>query len=180
MYTVGLKHFFGMRQRYIDVYTADDSGPYRQLNPASKVKPHNRIDFLTHHGLIKKLSGPGLDPAFKRFAQIVPSAMMATLKIFMDPKLLSCVRSAVKDAANPTPELSFNIKLLEKQPLMLSAYAETFRLRVQVFVTGCSPHTVVHINSWLLPRNKISMVGSHPVHMCTRYSCSVLYIVELH
>ena len=68
MYTVGLKHFFGMRQRSVDVYTADDSGPYRQPNPASKVKPHNRIDFLTHDGLIKGLSGPGLDPAFKRFA----------------------------------------------------------------------------------------------------------------
>ena len=91
--------------------------------------------------------------------------MMATLKIFMDHKLLSRVRSAVKDAANPTPELSFNIKVLEKQPLMLSVYAETLRLFVQVFVTRCSPHTAVHINNWLLPRNKISMVSSHPAHM---------------
>ena len=91
--------------------------------------------------------------------------MMATLQIFMDHKLLSRVRSAVKDAANPTPELSFNIKVLEKQPLMLSVYAEMLRLFVQVFVTRCSPHTAVHINNWLLPRNKISMVSSHPAHM---------------
>ena len=96
---------------------------------------------------------------------VVPSAMMAILKIFRDHKLLFRVRSAVKNAANPTPELSFNFKVLEKQSFMLSMYAKTLRLFVQVFVTRCSPHTVVHINNWLLSRNKISMMSSHPAHM---------------
>jgi hypothetical protein len=57
-----------MRQRSVDVYTTDDSDSYRKSNPASNVKPHNRIDFLTHDDLIKELSRLDLDPAFKRFA----------------------------------------------------------------------------------------------------------------
>lgn len=67
MYIFGLKHFFGMQQRFVDVYTADDSDSYCQSNFTSKIKPHNRIDFFTHDGLIKRLSGSGLDSAFKRF-----------------------------------------------------------------------------------------------------------------
>ena len=34
----------------------------------SNVKPHNLIDFFTHDDLIKGLSGPGFDTAFKHFA----------------------------------------------------------------------------------------------------------------
>ena len=68
VYIVGLKHFFDMRQRFIDIYTTDNFDSYHQSNSASNVKSHNRIDFLTHDDLIKGLLKFGLDPAFKRFA----------------------------------------------------------------------------------------------------------------
>lgn len=63
------------------------------------------------------------------------------------------------------PKLSFNIKIFEKQSFMLSIYAETLRFFVQIFATRCLSHTVVHVNNWLLPKNKISMMSSHPTHM---------------
>jgi hypothetical protein len=84
---------------------------------------------------------------FSFVTKVVSSTMMITLKIFMNFKLLSRVRRIVKDAANSTSTLSFNIKVLEKKPLLLSIYAETLRLLVQVFVTRCSSHTIVHINT---------------------------------
>lgn len=102
---------------------------------------------------------------FNSVTNVVPSTMMITLKIFMNFKLLFRVRNAVKDAINPTPKLSFNIKIFEKQSFMLSMYVETFRFFVQVFVTQFSSHTAVHINNWLLSRNKINMMNSHSTHM---------------
>ena len=56
-----------MRQRFVDVYTTDDSDSYRQSNFVSNVKSHNRIDFLTHDDLIKELSRSDLDSTFKHF-----------------------------------------------------------------------------------------------------------------
>ena len=102
---------------------------------------------------------------FSFVTNVMSLTMMITLQIFMNHKLLSRVRSAVKDVVNSTSKLSINIKVLEKQSLMLSMYIETFWFFVQVFVTRCSSHTVVHINNWLLSRNKISMMSSHSAHM---------------
>ena len=116
MYTVGLKHFFGMRQRSVDVYTVDDSGPYRQPNPVSNVKPHNRIDFLTHNDLIKGLSGPGLDPAFKRFAHKLTKNLYA-LNVCEEwtqmPDLLEFFQDHVSIAMIEAPWLSKSLFLPE-------------------------------------------------------------------
>ncbi|KAL4934894.1 hypothetical protein BDV06DRAFT_234963 [Aspergillus oleicola] len=67
IYTVGLRSLFGMEEKAIETYTADDSGPYRKPHAKSNVMPHNRADFLTHDSLLRGLTGPGLAPAFQRF-----------------------------------------------------------------------------------------------------------------
>jgi hypothetical protein len=77
VYIVDLKHFFEMRQRFVDVYATDDSDLYRQSNSASNVKSHNRIDFLTHDSLIKELSKFVLDSVFNRFAHILTKNLYA-------------------------------------------------------------------------------------------------------
>lgn len=102
---------------------------------------------------------------FSSATNVVSSTMMIILNIFNDFKLLFRVQSAVENAANSTSKLSFNIKTFEKQSFMLSMYVETFRLFVQIFVTRCSSHTIVHINNWLFSKNKISMMSFHSTHM---------------
>lgn len=71
VYTVGLRYIFGMHEKAIEAYTADDSGPYRKPHPFSNVEPRNRIDFLTHDSLLRGLSGPSMLPTFERFQNIL-------------------------------------------------------------------------------------------------------------
>ncbi|PLB45551.1 cytochrome P450 [Aspergillus steynii IBT 23096] len=71
IYTVGLRYLFGMKEKAIETYAADDSGPYRRPHWKSNVAPHNRVDFLTHESLMHGLSGPGLAPTFQRFQAVL-------------------------------------------------------------------------------------------------------------
>ncbi|EMD96663.1 hypothetical protein COCC4DRAFT_209279 [Bipolaris maydis ATCC 48331] len=71
VYTVGLRYIFGMHERGIEAYTADDSGPYRKPHPFSKVEPHDRIDFLTHDSLLRGLTSNSMLPTFERFQTIL-------------------------------------------------------------------------------------------------------------
>ena len=64
-----LKQIFGMPDEALKLYTADDSGCYKEPHPHSNVKPEDRIDHITHRALIRFLAGPGLDPFFNRFTE---------------------------------------------------------------------------------------------------------------
>ncbi|KAF2756237.1 cytochrome P450 [Pseudovirgaria hyperparasitica] len=66
-YTVGLKYIFGMREESIRTYKADNSGVYQKPHPDSNVEPRNRLDYLTHNGLLKGLAKEGLGPLLQRF-----------------------------------------------------------------------------------------------------------------
>jgi hypothetical protein len=70
IYTVGLRYLFGMKEKAIETYTADNSGPYRKPHPKSKVPSENRVDFLTHDSLLRGLTGPAMVPTFRRFQKI--------------------------------------------------------------------------------------------------------------
>ncbi|KAL8819574.1 MAG: hypothetical protein Q9223_002018 [Gallowayella weberi] len=64
-----LKQIFGMPDKALRLYTADDSGCLDEPRSYSTVKPENRIDHITHKALSRFLSGPGLDPFFDRFTK---------------------------------------------------------------------------------------------------------------
>ncbi|KAF1346317.1 hypothetical protein EJ07DRAFT_160562, partial [Lizonia empirigonia] len=61
IYSVALRHMFGMPQAALSVYAADDSGPYRKPHPESNVAPHNRVDHLTHEILSRAFTGSALN-----------------------------------------------------------------------------------------------------------------------
>ncbi|KAK4225247.1 cytochrome P450 [Podospora fimiseda] len=58
---------FGMSQKAVEVIENDDSGILMQPASDSTVAPHNRIDYNTHAGFIKMLSGDGLNLLFQRW-----------------------------------------------------------------------------------------------------------------
>jgi hypothetical protein len=62
-----LKHFFGMHDRALTIYRADDSGAAPTPNANSKVLEHNRVDHLSHQGFKRAFTGPGLAPTAQRF-----------------------------------------------------------------------------------------------------------------
>jgi len=64
-----LKNIFGMPDKALELYTADNSGCYDEPRSGSNVKQANRVDHITHKALSRFLSGPGLDPFFSRFTE---------------------------------------------------------------------------------------------------------------
>ena len=66
-----LKQIFGMPNKALKLYTADNSGCYNEPNALSNVEPENRVDHITHRALNRFLAGPGLGPFFNRFTENV-------------------------------------------------------------------------------------------------------------
>jgi hypothetical protein len=61
------KFFFGVPEKTLKVYRADNSGPYRKPYAGSTISENRRVDYLAHHEFLRALSGPGLRPTFLRF-----------------------------------------------------------------------------------------------------------------
>lgn len=57
-----------MSPKAVNMYNLDTSGIQSKPNPDSKVAPHNRIDYLTHAGFHKLLSGDGLSKFYRRWS----------------------------------------------------------------------------------------------------------------
>lgn len=70
-----MKYFFGMPEKALSVYRADNSGPFQKPYLGSNVPPRNRIDHITHHAFLRALSGPGLEPTSQRFMQILATRL---------------------------------------------------------------------------------------------------------
>ena len=66
-----LKQIFGMPERALKLYIADNSGCFEEPNLSTAVKPQNRVDHIMHKAIRRFLSGPGLDPLFNRFTDNV-------------------------------------------------------------------------------------------------------------
>ncbi|KJZ70682.1 hypothetical protein HIM_09927 [Hirsutella minnesotensis 3608] len=69
IYTFAIKHFFGMPERAVRVYRADDSGSGPKPHPESNVASDARPFHITHKGLLRGLTGPGLGPTTRRCVQ---------------------------------------------------------------------------------------------------------------
>ena len=93
-----------------------------------------------------------------------PAIVKVTLEVFRDQSLLWTIRDSLKDAINSTTVLSFDIKKLENKPHLLSVYAETLRLIVQVYITGYARDSDLKINNWILPKAKVAMVNTWLAH----------------
>ncbi|KAF2142291.1 uncharacterized protein K452DRAFT_326261 [Aplosporella prunicola CBS 121167] len=64
-----LRHFFGMHERALATYQADNSGAFPQPFPGSNVPERNRVDRFTHQGFKQAFSGPALAPTTRRFTE---------------------------------------------------------------------------------------------------------------
>ena len=65
--TFCLKFLFGMPDNATKMYISDKSGIFTKPHPDSAVAPHNRVDYLTHVGLKKFLSGDRLTGYYRRW-----------------------------------------------------------------------------------------------------------------
>ncbi|KAI1204974.1 Pfs, NACHT and ankyrin domain protein [Annulohypoxylon truncatum] len=72
MYGFRNSKILGASKESSTVYSADNSGPFPQPHPNSNVLPHNRVDHITHSLAFRGLTGPGLQPATRRFAKEMP------------------------------------------------------------------------------------------------------------
>lgn len=58
----------------------------------------------------------------------------------------------------------FEIKALEKEPMLLSLYAETLRFGVQIHIPRCAPHDRVQVEGSEIPRDKLILVSTSVAH----------------
>ncbi|KAF2805344.1 cytochrome P450 [Mytilinidion resinicola] len=68
-YIYSLSYIFGMKETALATYRADDSGPFRKPYPGSNVRSQDRVDHITHSGLLKALTGSGLAPTAQQFME---------------------------------------------------------------------------------------------------------------
>ncbi|KAI0554091.1 Pfs, NACHT and ankyrin domain protein [Xylaria curta] len=77
MYEYSNNNILGCSKESSKVYRADTSGPFPQAHPKSNVLPQNRVDSITHSLAFRGFTGPGMQPATRRFARDVPLRLAA-------------------------------------------------------------------------------------------------------
>ncbi|KAF2759739.1 cytochrome P450 [Pseudovirgaria hyperparasitica] len=119
IHTTLLKQLFGMSSQSVQMYIADNSGPYAKAEANSNVKPQNRIEYLTHENLVKGLTGPGLDPAFDRFTKLFDK-QLAHLSVTTEWLEYHDVFQFIQDTVGPALlESIFGPTLLSANPNMI-------------------------------------------------------------
>ncbi|KAK0630536.1 cytochrome P450 [Bombardia bombarda] len=73
------KYLFGMPDKFLSLYAADNSGPFAKPYPGSNVPPHLRVHRLMNEGIEKALTGSGFDPTLQRFRKAFVLQFPATL-----------------------------------------------------------------------------------------------------
>lgn len=74
-YSIALKYCFGIAQKAVNVYLADDSGSQSKPIDGSNTKPRNRVYYRTHESLLQGLLGTGLAPVSDRFDGLLTRSM---------------------------------------------------------------------------------------------------------
>ncbi|KAJ8070585.1 hypothetical protein OCU04_000958 [Sclerotinia nivalis] len=92
MFVYVLKYFFGLPERVVSVYRADDSGPFPKPYLGSNVMAKDRIDHITHQGFLRVLGGPGLIPTSRRY--------VSALAVRLDEKSFSTDWAEMEDFSN--------------------------------------------------------------------------------
>lgn len=73
LYVFGERFLFGMPQRGVAAYIADDSGPSAKPFPGSNVAPEKRVDYLLHRAFNQAWTGAPLASVSRRFMEMLRS-----------------------------------------------------------------------------------------------------------
>lgn len=84
--------------------------------------------------------------------------MTLALQAFGDQQLLAEIKK------RNFQTIKNDYKLLEKDPLILSMYAETLRFGVQIHIPRCSPHRPLTVGNSIIPSNKLILVNTWLAH----------------
>lgn len=95
---------------------------------------------------------------------VVPSSMTLTLQIFREAEILSQIRQGLAESVEPGTRVRFDWKKLERNPLLLSMYAETLRFGVQIHIPRTSPHRQYSIGNLFVPKNKLMLISTWLAH----------------
>ena len=94
------------------------------------------------------------------------------LEVFRDPILLSRVRSELEisfPSTNAILQMKFDSQTTQALPLLKSIYAETLRLRVNVYAVRYTGNEELQINNWVLPKERVVLVATGPAHMDEKF-----------
>ena len=86
--------------------------------------------------------------------------MTLALQIQKDNSLLSDIRTQFQDNI----QNQIDLESLDKNPLLLSMYAETLRFGVQIHIPRTSPCTNLRIGTKLIPKDKMILVNTWLAH----------------
>ena len=122
------------------------------------------VTLLSLISLYRTLSFPIDADVNRTVTNVVPSSMTLTSQVFSNKAICSEVRQVLGDTIKSTTPLKFDLKLLEKKPLLLSMYAETLRFGVQIHIPRTAPHQDLGIGDLIIPKNKILLVNTWLAH----------------
>lgn len=116
MYEYSNTNILGCSKESSKIYRADTSGPFPQAHPKSNVLPHNRVDSITHALAFRGFTGPGMQPATRRFAKDVPFRLVA-LGISTEWKEIPDFAQFFRDSIGPSSiQCIFGPTLLRLHP----------------------------------------------------------------
>ena len=81
-----------------------------------------------------------------------------------DASLLAALREEVATAIEPGSTFSLSMKKLEECPLLLSMYAETLRLGVQIHIPRHTPHQSLDVGHCTIPNGRLLFVNTWLAH----------------
>ena len=90
--------------------------------------------------------------------------MTLSVHAFCDISLLAQIRQDLTSMTKPGDQLKHDLGKLEKQPLLLSMYAETLRFGVQIHVPRTAPHRDLSIGNLQIPKNKLILINTWLAH----------------
>lgn len=86
------------------------------------------------------------------------------IEIFRDPALLAKTRKEA-EGCKKADSSALDIKLLLKNALFQSIYAEVLRMRVHMLITRVPKSIGMNINSWVVPPGEMLVMSSTIAHM---------------
>ena len=95
---------------------------------------------------------------------VVPSSMALLLHTIGDSSVFLEVQQEVARATDSASDLTFRLKQLGQQPLLLSLYAETLRFGVQIHIPRHTPHQALNIGHRTIPSNEVLIFNTWLAH----------------
>jgi hypothetical protein len=84
------------------------------------------------------------------------------METFQDLELLAEIRQRLESI--PSGKHRHDVRMLEKEPLLQSLYAETLRFGVQIHIPRCAPHHDIQIGHLRIPKGKLILINTLVAH----------------